>query len=570
MDELRYQIDLLKAMNQKLTKSEKMYRMVAESSNDTFMYYNEETKEFSVFGKWDDFFSFQMKEPQDFLQLFDQMDPAYEEAMKVSLFPERHGKDHDSIECLTKDKRKWYKFSTSIVFNEDHTCSTDKIITISDITKYKKQNEELTYLAYYDIDTGLYNRNYFISKLSEMLREAKEQSEVVSVMMVDIDDFHKFNDTLGMIAGDEIVQVFGGFLKELTNDKVMACHLNRDVYCLAIRNPNRLCNAETIHAAISKRLQSPLVVNGVQEVHITVSLGVADFPEAASNALELINCSEVVMLRTKSLGKNGIQYFENPIMDDFMDAVEIETKMKDAFYSGKFQMYYQPQYSADSQQLRGMEALIRWKNEDGRFVSPAVFIPIAEKNGSIIPIGNWVIEESVRQYAKWKKKYGIKKIMSINVSARQYSQEDFVPHFLKTLRENDVDPTEIEIEVTESILIEDFDMVMEKLCELKRHGIRISLDDFGTGFSSLSYLKKMPIDTLKIDKSFIDTVLTDSATRIITESIVDMVKSLGFESVAEGVEIDKQYDYLNDIGCDVIQGYLFSKPLPAEEMEKLF
>lgn len=575
MDELRYQNDLLKAMNQKLIKQEKMYRMVVEASDGCYLYYNEDTGEFAVFGNWNEFFNFQMREPKDFLQLYDQVDTPYEEKLRIALFPERNGKSEDSIECLSKDKKKWYHFDTRVVYKDSPImpgkCNiSDKIILVRDITKYKLQNEELTYFAYYDSLTGLYNRNYFVRLLSEMVQKAKDNSELVSVLMIDIDDFHKINDGLGMVEGDELVQQVGSILKEMCTDRVIACHFNSDVYCMAIYAPDKTCNADTIYETIQNRIRSPFVLSAHQEVYITVSIGVAEYPEAATKAMELINCSEIVMLRCKSMGKNGIQYFDAPILDDFLDSIEIENKLKDAIYAQSFELYYQPQYHAETKELRGMEALIRWKDADGRFISPVQFIPIAEKNGSIIPIGNWVVEESVKQYAKWKEKYGIKKILSINISARQYTQERFVDNFLNTIYKYNVDPEEIEIEVTESILIDDFEGVTKKLKVLKDRGIRISLDDFGTGFSSLSYLKKLPIDTLKIDKSFIDTVLTDKATRIITESIIDMVKSLGFESIAEGVEEEQQYRYLHAIGCDVIQGYLFSKPLPADEVEKLF
>ena len=213
--------------------------------------------------------------------------------------------------------------------------------------------------------------------------------------------------------------------------------------------------------------------------------------------------------------------------------------------------------------------MIRWRDGNNQMISPSVFIPIAEKNGAIISIGSWVVEQSIRQYASWRNTYGIHLILSINISARQFEKENFVEFLTKTLRKYEVDSSEIELEVTESILIEDFEVVTEKLRILKNYGIRISLDDFGTGFSSLSYLKTLPINTLKIDKSFIDTVLSDSATRVITESIVEMVKSLGFESIAEGVEDEQQYKYLHAIGCDVIQGFYLGKPLPSSDMEAL-
>ena len=249
--------------------------------------------------------------------------------------------------------------------------------------------------------------------------------------------------------------------------------------------------------------------------------------------------------------------------------IELENKLKTAIRNERFILYYQPQYYTSTKKLRGVEALIRWQDEDNKFISPALFIPMAEKNGTIVPIGKWVVEQSIKQYAIWRSQFGFPFVMSINISALQYKEDDFVESVVEVMERYKVSPSEIELEITESVLIDDFEEVYEKLKALRSYGIRISLDDFGTGFSSLSYLKKLPIDTLKIDKSFIDTVLTDSSSRVIMESIVNMVKALGFESIAEGVEQMEQYEYLQSIGCNVIQGYLFSKPLAPRDMEMI-
>ena len=232
-------------------------------------------------------------------------------------------------------------------------------------------------------------------------------------------------------------------------------------------------------------------------------------------------------------------------------------------------LYYQPQYDIKGGGLRGVEALIRWKDDSGRMISPAEFIPIAEKTGSIITIGYWVISEAMRTYAQWRNKYNRPIIMSINISAIQYKRPDFVANIISLLEQYQIEPNEIELEITESVLIEDFNEVVTKMRMLRDYGIRVSLDDFGTGFSSLSYLKGLPIDTLKIDKSFIDTLITDDSTRIITESIISMVKRLGFETVAEGVETEEQYEYLKNIQCDNIQGFYLGKPMPEQELESL-
>ena len=232
-------------------------------------------------------------------------------------------------------------------------------------------------------------------------------------------------------------------------------------------------------------------------------------------------------------------------------------------------MNFQPQYYVNNKKMRGMEALIRWRDNDGKMISPSVFIPIAEKNGTIVPMGMWVIEESIKTFSDWKKKYDCSVILSLNISAIQYMQNEFVDNILAIIRKYDLNPEELELEITESVLIENFKEITEKMTILRDYGVRISLDDFGTGYSSLSYLMGLPIDTLKIDKSFIDTSITDENTKVIMESIIVMAKKLGFETIAEGVETMEQFDYLEEIGCECIQGYLLGKPMPKEDIEQL-
>ena len=569
MNELHYQLDLLKAMNQKLTEKERMYHTVCESVVGAFLYYSFERNQIATLGQWRDFFDFDINDSRDLTKLLDIVDEESSMALRDVLFLEKTEKSTAATECMVKGTKTWLQFRGQLYFGDDGQL-IDKVIYISNITKYRFQNEELTYLAYYDGLTGLFNRNYFVRLLSEYIRNAEEKQCIVSVMMIDLDDFHKINDGQGMVAGDELVQQFGCFLKEIceSND-VIGCHLHTDVYLIAIFDPSGNRTMENLHREIQKRVHKPFKLISGQEIQVTFSAGVAEYPEASKSAIELINCAEIMVFKSKSLGKNNIQYFDTPILEEFLRTAELESKLREAIFNHSFQMFYQPQYFARNKKLRGMEALIRWRDRDDSMISPAVFIPIAEKNGAIIPIGQWVVEQSIKQYSQWRKNFGYPFIMSINISALQYGRDDFVDSVIEVLRKYDVSPAEIELEITETILIEDFQEVYNKLKLLRDHGIRISLDDFGTGFSSLSYLKKLPIDTLKIDKSFIDTVLDDSATRVITESIINMVKALGFESVAEGVEEGRQYEYLCSIGCDVIQGYLFGKPLSAEEVETM-
>ena len=568
MDEMRYQLDLLKAVNQKLSDAERMYRLVCDTSNNAFLYYSFRTGQVKMLGSWDRFFDFSVKDVKDFAKLYDAVEDKYILPLRDTLFIEKRRLLSDSTQCCIKNSKSWFEFETDVCYDENGE-PTDKIIRIKDVTKFRIQNDELTYMAYYDTLTGLYNRNYFVRILGDFVRRAEEENAIISVMFVDMDDFRKINDGMGILIGDELVQQMGQFLNSFSDDNVIVCHINSDIYCIAIYDPRGTRSVEHIHQAIRERVKKGFLLSNGQELNITVSIGVAEYPEAAQNALELINCAEIVMFKAKHSGKDAIQYFDAPILNEFLQSVTIENKLKNAVYSQNFEMYFQPQYYAGNKRLRGVEALIRWRDDDGKMISPAVFIPIAEKNGTIVSIGNWVIEESVRHFADWKRKYGYPMILSINISAIQYKRDDFVSQVLHILKKYDVSPREVELEITESVLIDDLSGVKDKLYLLREYGIRVSLDDFGTGFSSLSYLKGLPIDTLKIDKSFIDNVVEDDSSRIITESMISMVGKLGFETIAEGVENQDQYEYLRDIGCDAIQGYLLGRPEPVSEIEKL-
>lgn len=568
MEELEHQIDLLNAMNQKLDKDEKMLRLICETSNSAFLYYNYEEDRVQTLANWDHFFNFTITDMSDLSRLYECVEEQYAIPLKEILFIEKQGLKRQTIDVKLKNRRICIEVQVDVVYDALGNA-TDKIVRFKDVTKFNLQNDELAYLAYYDILTGLYNRNYFVRLLGEYLGRAEEENETVAVMFLDFDDFRRINDGMGIIVGDELVQLFGQYLSDLMGDNIIISHFNSDIFCIGIYAPCGARSVETVYKMISERLKTPFKLSDGQEIFITVTVGVAEYPEAASKTLELINCAEIVMFKAKSMGKDKVLYYNDTILDDFLKNVKIENKLKDAVFQQNFMLYYQPQFRTNDRALRGVEALMRWKDDNGKMISPAVFIPIAERSGAIVPIGIWVIEESLRAFAEWKRKYNYPMVMSLNISAIQYRQPDFVDNVLKLMDKYDVSPSEIELEITESILIDDFTEVTEKLVLLRDVGIKISLDDFGTGYSSLSYLKGLPIDTLKIDKSFIDTVITDENTRIITESIIYMVKKLGYETIAEGVETEEQFRYLNEIDCDNIQGYFLGKPMPSEKIEDL-
>ncbi|MBO5291660.1 MAG: EAL domain-containing protein [Lachnospiraceae bacterium] len=565
MDELHYQIDLLSAMNEKLGSNEKMYRAICDTSMNAFLYYNFEEDRLELLGNWEHFFDMKISEWKDVAKIYDRVEEKYVFPLRDTIFLEKSGKERRVQECRSADQRIWMDCEVTVTYNEDRK-PIEKVIRFCDITKFKRQNDELSYLAYYDILTGLYNRNYFVRILSDWIGKAKQENAIISVLFVDIDDFRKINDGMGMIIGDDLVQQVGQFLGELREDKVIVSHFNSDLYCIAIYNPCGTRSVEHIYHTIKERMKTPFVLAEGGELNISISVGVAEYPEAGSSAIELINCAEIVMFKAKNKGKARIQYFDAPILNEFLKNVEMETKLKNAVAGDSFMLFYQPQFDVKSGRMRGVEALVRWKDEEGHMISPAEFIPIAEKSGLIVQIGNWVLKKSISSFAFWREKYDYDMILSINISAIQYKKQDFVGRLMELLREYNVPPSKIELEITESILIDDFEEITQKMHALREYGIRVSMDDFGTGFSSLSYLKGLPIDTLKIDKSFIDTLTTDEATKTITEAMIGMVKKLGLETVAEGVETADQLAYLKSIDCDNIQGFLLGKPMPEKEL----
>ncbi|MBO5166982.1 MAG: GGDEF domain-containing protein [Lachnospiraceae bacterium] len=568
MDEVNYQLDLLKAMNEKLLGNDKMFRMLCGTSSNAFLFYSFKDRRFETLGSWEQYFDFTITSATDFQNILGCVKSQYISALEETLYCERTGCETMQTECELCGCAKWVEFEVTVSYDSAQNPS-EKIVRIRDITDNKKQNEYLKYMAYYDAVTGLYNRNYFMRLLSEWIRKAQDEYTKVSVLCVKLDRFRKANKALGILAGDELLQQFGQFLKDFLSEDVIVSHFSEDIFYIALYNPYGANSVDSIFKQICTRIESPFILTSTEEITSTISVGIAEYPESGRNSLDLINCAEIVIQQKNESGRTSIAYFETPMYKDYIENIQIEDELKLALETGAFELYYQPQFEAFSQKLRGVEALLRWKNQKGKMVSPSVFIPIAEKDGMIVQIGNWVLEEGIRSYRRWYDKYQYPMMLSLNISAIQFNRRDFVHTLLSLIEKYEIDPKLIELEITESILIDDFESVVNKLRTLKEYGIKISLDDFGTGFSSLSYLKGLPIDTLKIDKSFIDTVIDDNSTKVITESIIAMVKKLGCETVAEGVETPEQLAYLQGVNCDNIQGFLLGKPMPAAEIDKL-
>ena len=568
MDDLLYQVDMLTASNKTYAANEKIYDLILNSFKKTFIYYNPNTSTLNTYGNWDEYFDFKLNEYSDLTRTLDMICDDDKENVRNLFYLEKEQKDEETYIAKLTDNKTFVEIQ-SVIHYDEFGAVTEKLISFYDVTKRQNLKNELSFMAYYDSVTGLYNRNYFIQKLKDFLEKAEKERTIVSVLMIDIDDFHKINDGMGIIYGDEVVQDFGIFLRELLNDKIIGSRFDGDIYALAIYDPAGQTRVDSICEVIKERTSKPFKLTNGSEVSFTVSIGVSEYPEGGTGALELINGAEIVMLKAKEAGKDTIKFFDTNVLNDFKNSIDIENRLKIAVNNMDFYLNFQPQFNSVTQTLRGVEALIRWKNPDGKIVSPGIFIPLAEKTGSIIAIGDWVLETSVRTFMEWKKKYDYDMILSVNISSIQYKRPDFVTKVMSVVNKYGLDPEKLELEITESVLIDDMKTVFEKMEELRDFGIRISIDDFGTGYSSLQYLKSLPADTLKLDKTFIDSAENDSSTKIIIETMIDMSKKLGFETVAEGVETKEQLEILENMGCDIIQGYYLGKPVSDEEIENL-
>lgn len=573
MEDLKYQVDLLTALNEKLMNSERIYRQIAEYSGNLYLYFNYRNGNTKVdfIGPWDEVVGEKISNhPYDesymlTLILEEDQDIFRDKILEM----QRDLTEEATLEIRSRTRKYSFKVNAKVKY-DDEDYPLEKMIAFIDITKDKLKNDELTYLAYYDSLTGLYNRNKFVSLLRDMCEKAENEQVSVEVLFVDIDNFKRINDSIGLLFGDELVQEFAVFLKNFESDDIHVGRFGSDLFVICIYNPCGQRTADVLFRKIRERLRFPFTLSNKTDVVFTVSAGVAEYPDAGRSAVEVVKNAEIVLYRAKERGKGSIQYFEPDILAKFLNDVTVEKQLKDAIDNEDFTLFYQPQFYSETGKLRGVEALLRWPDKSGGYItSPAEFIPIAEKNGAIIPIGEWVLKESVRVMSELRLKYHFPFIMSVNISAIQLRKDNFAEFVQNLLMTYEINPELFEIEITESVFIEDFEDVIEKINVLRGAGIRVALDDFGTGYSSLSYLKRLPIDTLKVDKAFIDTMITDDSTNVITDSVVAMAKKLGFKTIAEGVETKEQLQYLQKIGCDIIQGFLLGKPMSRTDFEKV-
>jgi diguanylate cyclase (GGDEF)-like protein/PAS domain S-box-containing protein len=438
------------------------------------------------------------------------------------------------------------------------------ITTCEDITERKRNEEIIKKFAYYDILTGLPNRKLFKDLLRKELAKARRNKRSLAIMFIDLDRFKVINDTLGHSVGDELLKVIAQRLKNVVRESDVLCRFGGDEFTILIPEVIDPRNVAVIAGKINKILSEVLML-GNDEIYITASVGISIFPSNGLDMETLIRNADCAMYQAKKQGKNTYQFYNPSIDVGSLEKLSLETSLRKSLRQKEFLLYYQPQIDLNNGTVIGAEALLRWKNNNGS-ISPKQMISLAEEMNLIIPLGEWILRTACEQNVMWREKGVPQGRMAVNVSMIQFRRKNFVKMLNRIIEETGVNPSDLELELTESIIMHDIDYTNSVMGELKSLGIGLSIDDFGTGYSSLNYLKHLPLDRLKIDQSFIGALTTSPNDYAICKAIIVMAHSLDLKVVAEGIENDRQLAFLHTLHCDEAQGYLFSKPLPEEEI----
>jgi diguanylate cyclase (GGDEF)-like protein len=454
-------------------------------------------------------------------------------------------------------------------FSEDEVSFLRNVAYIVAVAIERSKSEErLAYLAQFDALTGLPNRHLFHDRLTQTMVQAKRSGRPMAMLFIDLDRFKLVNDTLGHGTGDRLLKEAATRLTQCVRSGDTVGRFGGDEFGAILADLGAAGDAGLVAQKIIEALERPFSLEG-NETYVTASIGITLFPDDGEEAGALIMNSDTAMYRAKEQGRNNYQYFTREMNERALARVQMEAALRRAIERREFRLFYQPKVDLRNGEICGAEALLRWQHPDRGMIAPEEFIPILEDTGLIVPVGEWVMREACSQTMAWKRS-GLSALpVAVNLSARQFQQKDLESRVRYVLTDSGVDPSLIEFELTESLLMKDPEAAARSLRGLKRAGARISVDDFGTGYSSLAYLKRFPIDALKIDGAFIRDLTTDPGDAAITLAIIGLAHGLKLKVVAECVETESQLNFLSTHACDEMQGYYFSEPAPAAEIEAM-
>ncbi|WP_175535120.1 bifunctional diguanylate cyclase/phosphodiesterase [Halomonas saccharevitans] len=483
---------------------------------------------------------------------------------------EQHGSWQGEIWNRRKNGEIFPEWLTISAVRNDAGELTHYVATFNDITRRKAAEEEIHQLAFFDPLTGLPNRRLMLDRLASALKDSYRSGQFGALLYLDLDNFQRVNDTRGHLIGDDLLQQVAMRLDRVLRETDTLARLGGDEFALLLHDLGHdqvqvAVVAERIAHKLLGALQAPMRLAG-GELSVTASLGITLYRDRETTLEQVLQQADMALYKAKEAGRDTLRFFDPAMQAQLQRRAQLEADLRQALSRDEFRLYYQPQMGADGQMI-GAEALLRWAHPARGMVSPGEFIPLAEENRLIVPIGGWVLETACRQLAAWVRDPAMADLtLSVNVSPEQFREPEFAERTLAILARTGAPPSRLKLEVTESLFVHDRDESRETMRRLKEHGVTFALDDFGTGYSSLSYLKRLPLDQLKIDQSFVRDLLEDEASAAIVASTIALSRSLQLEVLAEGVETEAQRAWLIAHGCEAFQGYLFSRPVPLEEL----
>ncbi len=475
---------------------------------------------------------------------------------------------HGEILNKKKDGSYYWAAESNSAIRDENGKITHYILIQQDITSQKETESQLNYLAYYDNLTGLPNRHLFSDRLQQAMKNADRKERLVAVLFIDLDRFKNINDSLGHDTGDILLKEAAERLKDCIRANDTVARFGGDEFILVLSDLRHVNNAINVANKIIDSFSKPFNINKML-LYVTTSIGITLYPLDDNDVDGLLKNADAAMYHAKDAGRNNFQLYSAEMTAKVEERLRVENDLRQALARNEFELYYQPQVNISDSSIVGMEALIRWQHPQHGLITPDRFISVAEESGLIVPIGKWVLREACKQNQALVSS-GLPPIrVSVNLSARQFREPDLVETIDQALKDTGLDPAQLGVEITESMLMSDTKRVTRMLEELSALGVTIYVDDFGTGYSSLSYLKRFPISALKIDRTFILDIPDDQDDMAITQAVISMAKGLGIKTVAEGVETQEQLDFLKLHKCDLMQGFFFSKPVTYDKIVNL-